>query len=175
MSFGRELNGHRKDGSEFPVEISLTPFSENGEHFVDAFVADLSQHKRIDALQRQSEAHLTLLMQTNPNGLLVLDETGRIKMTNHALDTMFGYTAGELLDQPVETLVLVASRSDYIRLHEEYLEHPVIRTMGAGLDLSGCRKNGGTFSIEVSLASFEEDGRKIVQATVVDHSGQTAA
>jgi PAS domain S-box-containing protein len=175
MGSGRELNGRRKDGSEFPVEISLSPFSENGERFVDAFVADISQRKRIEALHRQSEAHLKLLMQTNPNGLLVVDETGRIQMTNPALDTMFGYAAGELLDQSVETLVPVASRADHIRLREEYLEHPAIRTMGAGLDLHGCRKDGGTFPIEVSLASFEEDGRKFVQATVVDHSSRMAA
>jgi PAS domain S-box-containing protein len=174
MGFGRDLNGRRKDGGVFPVEISLSPFTENGETYVDAFVADISERKRIEALHRQSETRLQRLMQTNPNGLLVVDDAGRIRMTNPALDAMFGYAAGELLDQPVETLVPMASRAGHIRMRAEYLANPAIRTMGAGLDLNGYRKDGGTFPIEVSLASFDEDGRTFAQATVVDISWRPA-
>ena len=105
---------------------------------------------------------------------MVVDDAGRIQMTNPALDAMFGYAAGELLDQPVETLVPMASRADHIRMRAEYLAHPAIRTMGAGLDLNGYRKDGSTFPIEVSLASFDEDGRTFAQATVVDISRRPA-
>jgi len=175
MGTGRDLNGRRKDGSVFPVEISLSPFTENGERFVDAFVADISERKRVEALHRQSETRLHLLMQTNPNGLLVVDDAGRIQMTNPALDIMFGYAPGELLDAPMETLVPAASQADHVKLRAQYLEHPVIRTMGAGLDLHGRRKDGSSFPIEVSLASFDEAGRTFVQATVVDISGRPAA
>lgn len=175
MGFGRDLNGRRKDGGVFPVEISLSPFTENGEAYVDAFVADISERKRIEALHRQSETRLQRLMQTNPNGLLVVDDAGRIRMTNPALDAMFGYAAGELLDQAMETLVPMASRAGHVRQRAEYLEHPAIRTMGAGLDLHGCRKDGATFPIQVSLASFDEDGRTFAQATVVEISTHPAA
>jgi PAS domain S-box-containing protein len=174
MGFGLDLNGRRKDGGVFPVEISLSPFTENGENYVDAFVADISERKRIEALHRQSETRLQRLMQTNPNGLLVVDDAGRIQMTNPALDAMFGYAAGELLDQPVETLVPMASRAGHIRMRAEYLAHPAIRTMGAGLELKGYRKDGASFPVQVSLASFEEDGRTFAQATVVDISRRPA-
>ena len=172
MGTGRDLNGRRKDGSVFPVEISLSPFTENGERFVDAFVADISERKRVEALHRQSETRLQRLMQSNPNGLLVVDDAGRIKMTNPALDAMFGYAAGELLETSVENLVPSARQTEHIKLRAQYLEHPVIRTMGAGLDLMGLRKDGSHLPIEVSLASFDEDGRTFVQATVVDTSGR---
>jgi PAS domain S-box-containing protein len=175
MGTGRDLNGRRKDGSVFPVEISLSPFTENGERFVDAFVADISERKRVEALHRQSEKRLQLLMQSNPNGLLVVDDAGRIQMTNPALDTMFGYAAEELLDTSVENLVPTARQTEHIKLRAQYLEHPVIRTMGAGLDLMGLRKDGGNFPIEVSLASFDEDGRTFVQATVVDISARAVS
>jgi PAS domain S-box-containing protein len=175
MGSGRDLNGRRKDASVFPVEISLSPFTENGESYVDAFVADISERKRIEALHRQSEAHLRLLLQTNPNGLLVLNNTGRIQMTNPALDEMFGYAPGELLDESMETLVPMASHADKIRMRAQYMEHPAIRTMGVELDLNGVRKNGCTFPIEVSLSSFDEDGRTFAQATIVDTTRRQAA
>lgn len=170
MGMGRELFGRRKDGSLFPVEISLSPFIENGEMFVDAFVADISERRRGEQLHRRIEARLQLMMQTNPNGLLVADDQGAIEMANPALERMFGYGPGELLNQPLERLVPEASRHQHARLREDYLKNPTVRAMGAGLGLLGMRKDGGTFPIEVSLASFREDGRVFVQATVVDAS-----
>jgi len=50
----------------------------------------------------------------------------------HALDSMFGYSSGELLDTSVDTLVPTTSQADHIKLRAQYLEHPVIRTMGGG-------------------------------------------
>jgi PAS domain S-box-containing protein len=175
MGSGRELHGRRKDGGEFPVEISLSPFTEDGESYVDAFVADISRRKQVEALHRQSETRLRLLLETNPNGLLLVDDTGRIQMTNPALDKMFGYAPGELLEMPLETLVPSELQMHHVNLRAQYLEHPVIRTMGAGLVLHGRHKSAGNFPIQVSLASFEESGRTFVQATVVDMSARTAS
>jgi PAS domain S-box-containing protein len=172
MGMGRELFGRRKDGSLFPIEISLSPFTENGEMFVDAFVADISERRRGEQLHRRIEARLQLMMQTNPNGLLVVDDQGAIEMANPALERMFGYGPGELLNQPLERLVPEASRHQHARMRHDYLKSPAVRAMGAGLDLHGVRKDGGTFPVEVSLASFSEDGRVFVQATVVDASGR---
>ncbi|MGA7181296.1 MAG: hypothetical protein WBX11_17150, partial [Thiobacillaceae bacterium] len=55
------------------------------------------------------------------------------------------------------------------RMH--YVQDPAVRSMGAGLNLQGQRKNGSTFPIEVSLASFTEEGQVFAQASVVDMTG----
>lgn len=168
MGSGRDLHGRRKDGGILDVEISLSAFVEKGQQFVDAVVVDISERKRIERLHRASETRLQLLMQTNPNGLLVIDDQGRIKMTNPALNRMFGYAHGELMNQPVELLVPEASRARHGELREQYMKSPSIRPMGAGLRLRGQRKDGALFPIEVSLATFAEEGRLFAQATIVD-------
>lgn len=170
MGSGRELYGKRKDGSLFAMEISLSPFYENGEIFVDAFVADISERKRSELLHRRIETRLQLMMQTNPNGLLVVDDHGAIEMANPALERMFGYAVGELFNRSLEQLVPKDLRTRHVQLRQDYLDNPSIRKMGAGMDLLGLRKDGTTFPIQVSLASFQEDGRRYVQATVIDAS-----
>lgn len=168
MGQGRELHGRRKDGSEFPIEISLSPFTDNGEPFVDAFVADISERRRMEGLHRRIETRLQLMMQTSPVGLMVVDDQGAIEMANPALEELFGYGPGELLNQPIERLVPKSSQPRHAQLRQEYLRAPSTRAMGVGLDLQGVRKDGTTFPLAVGLASFTEDGRVFVQATVTE-------
>jgi PAS domain S-box-containing protein len=171
MGTGRDLNGRRKDGSVFPVEISLSPFTDNGKQYVDAIVADISARKQSELLHQKSEARLQLLWQTSPNGLVVVDANGRIQMANPTLERMFGYEPGELSDVSVENLVPEARRYRHTEERMHYLRTPSVRSMGPGLKLEGQRKKGSRFPIEVGLASFTEEGQVFVQATVVDMTG----
>lgn len=171
MGSGRDLRGRRKDGSVFPVEVSLSPFTANGKQYVDAIVADISQRKRIEKMHQKNEARLQLLWETSPNGLLVVDDKGRIQMVNPALERMFGYAPDELRNQLVECLIAEDLRFLHTKNRMHYMQEPRVRPMGAGLNLQGRRKDGSTFPIEVSLASFTEDGQRLAQATVIDMSG----
>jgi PAS domain S-box-containing protein len=173
MGTGRELHGRRKNGDIFPIEISLSPFTESGETYVDAFVADISERKRSENMHRRIEARLQLMMQTNPNGLLVIDDQGAIEMANPAMERMFGYAPGELLNQSVERLVPKTSQEGHIELRQGYMRAPSIRPMGEGRALRGLRKDGSSFPIHVSLASFVEGGRTFVQVTVMEMQQQT--
>lgn len=167
MGTGRDLTGRRKDGSLFPVEISLSSFTENGEKFVDAVVVDITRRKETETRLRRREAHLELLIRSNPNGMLVVDPDGLIELTNPALEQLFGYQPGELIGKLVEDLVPEAARGRHHELRAQYLSDPAPRPMGAGRNLRGQCKDGSTVPIEISLASFQEDGRVCVQATVV--------
>lgn len=167
MGTGRDLTGQRKDGSQFPVEISLSSFTENGRKFVDAVVVDITRRKLMETRLKKREAHLKLLIESNPNGMLLVDPDGLIELANPALERLFGYAPGELHGKPVECLVPEDARDQHHDLRMEYLRNPVPRPMGEGSNLRGQRKDGSSVPIEVSLASFSEDDRIFVQATVV--------
>jgi PAS domain S-box-containing protein len=169
MGQGRELHGRRKDGSEFPIEISLSPFTENGELYVDAFVADISERKRVEQLHRRIEARLQLMMQTSPVGLMVVDDQGAIEMANPALERLFGYGPGELYNQPIERLFPEAGRHG--QAHPGYTQMMVLRALADRKGLQGVRKDGSPVPIALGLASIEEAGREYVQATVSEVAG----
>jgi PAS domain S-box-containing protein len=117
-----------------------------------------------EALARQRE----VLIETDPNGILVVDAEGRIQLVNGQLTKLFGYSHNELMGQPVERLLPERYRRGHVGLRAEFSEHPTNRPMGAGRELYGLRKDGSEFPVEIGLASFLEGNRELILANVVD-------
>ncbi|MFZ1689298.1 MAG: PAS domain-containing sensor histidine kinase [Flavobacteriales bacterium] len=109
-----------------------------------------------------------LLFSTAAEGLVVVDQHGLILMKNPRLSEMFGYSSGELLGKPVETLLPRNVRERHTQHRERYNARPVQRSMGMGMDLWGVRKDGTEFPVEVSLNHFEVHGERYVMGLVTD-------
>jgi len=108
-------------------------------------------------------------------GILMVKSSGEILMANGFAERLFGYEADELNGQKVEILVPNALRRGHAKHRENYHKKPVERTMGAGLDLNGKRKDGTTFPIEISLGHTEFDGEKMAIAYINDVTKQKEA
>lgn len=165
MGVGRELTGQRLDGSLFPVEISLSPFTENGQQFVDAVVVDITERKQAEALLRRREAHLELLVATHPEGLLVVDPEGRIEIANPAAEELFGYGRGELLGRPVDCLAPESPGAS--GANPGLLAAHLLDPAGAhATTLAGRKKDGSPVAMAATLARFSDEGRTFVQITL---------
>ena len=151
MGAGLELYGLRKDGSEFPVDIMLSPVEANGDSYILTVVRDVSRRKRVEDALRASEARLRSLFEFSPDAILVIDADGKITEGNAQVDKFFGYDRAELLGQSVDLLVPEKFRLAHPTHREKYTEKPRVRTMGAGLELYGRRKNGTEFPVDIML------------------------
>jgi PAS domain S-box-containing protein len=114
------------------------------------------------------ERNIRTLIDSAPNGILVVDEEGTITMVNPAMESLFGYTRSELVGRKVETLLPDSIAGRHVDLRREYARQPEPRPMGAGRDLSGRRRDGGELPLEIGLAPVARNGKRGVLATVVD-------
>lgn len=163
MGAGRELLGRRKDGSEFPVQISLSPMETGAGTRVISIIRDVT------AL-RQAEEKFRGLLESAPDAIIVVDEAGRIAIANSQAEEMFGYQRDALLGRPIEMLVPEQFRSTHAADRERYAAEPRTRAMGAGRALSGRRKDGTEFPVEISLSPLHTEQGLLVTSIIRDIS-----
>ena len=117
---------------------------------------------------RQTERWYAAILGNAPDGILVADAQGVIRMTNAKAEAMFGYGPGELLGQLVEVLVPAALRAGHIALRSGFAQAAQSRSMGLeGAVLRGQRKDGTVFPMEAGLASLPEIGGRGVSVCAV--------
>ncbi len=168
MGAGLELYGLRKDGSEFPVDIMLSPVEASGESYVLAVVRDVTRHKKAEEALRRSEARLRSLFEFSPDAILVIDEKGKITEANAQVDSFFGYSRAELLGKTVELLIPEKFRQEHPGHRKEYSAQPRVRAMGAGLELYARRRNGTEFPVDIMLGPIAGPEGAFVLAVIRD-------
>ncbi len=130
------------------------------------WVAWLVQRRRLalEALQLR-ERQVFGLLNAAPDGIVVCDGEGRIRMVNTQTQRMFGFSSEALIGQPVEMLMPERFRAHHARYRMHYMQQPVARAMGEARELFACTANGREFPISVSLNALEtEDGYLVISA-----------
>lgn len=161
MGSGLELSGVRRDGSEFPVEISLSPLVTEAGTFAIAAIRNITERKRAERKFRD-------LLESAPDAMIVVDSDGLVELINSQFERMFGYERSEVIGQPIELFVPKRFRKKHVGHRKGYtVEHPV-RPMGIGLELFGVRKNGSEFPVEISLSPLQTEDGLLFSAAIRD-------
>ncbi len=160
MESGLELFALRKNGSEFPVDISLSPLETEEGHMILGSIRDLSQKK-------QTEEKFRDLLDSAPDAMVVVDNDGKMVLVNAQVEKLFGYRREELLGQPVEILMPEALRKRHVGHRRDFMARSSEpRPMGSGLELFARRKDGTEFAVEISLGPIKTAEGILVSAAI---------
>jgi PAS domain S-box-containing protein len=121
---------------------------------------------------RSIETHLRAAVESAPSGLVMADASGRIVLVNREIERMFGYAREELLGRPIEMLVPQSARDQHPEFRGSFLRDPRVRSMGAGRDLFGVRKDGVEVPVEIGLTPVPTEDGLYVLGAVVDISAR---
>ncbi|HEY3498334.1 MAG TPA: PAS domain S-box protein [Polyangiaceae bacterium] len=163
MGSGLELFGRRRNGSEFPIEISLSPLETPEGLLISSAIRDVTERRR-------AEQKFRTLLETAPDAMIIVDASGRIVLVNAQTERLFGYSRAELLGQSVEKLIPKRHRTQHVHYRTGYASEPKVRSMGSGVELYGLRRDSSEFPVEISLSPLESEGGALVSAAIRDIS-----
>lgn len=115
------------------------------------------------------------LLEGAPDAIVVVNNEGRILLVNAQAEKLFGYQRDELLGQTVDLLVPPRVHDLHSKNREEFFAVPHMRSMGAGLELFGLRKDGHEFPVEVSLSPIKIEDVEVVMSAIRDISEKRRA
>jgi len=147
-----ECAARTRSGKPLTVVVDQIPVTLGRDNFYLTTLRDMTAQRQAEAVLREREQTLGILLATAAQGILSVDTQGQILTANRAVEAMFGWESGALVGQPLEVLLPTHLRHGHVAKRAAYLAAPHARPMGTGRDLVGQRKDGTTIAVEVSLS-----------------------
>jgi len=160
-----------KDGSYRWVDWRLNGRSSDRHIYVVG--RDITRsHLREQGLKR-SEEWFRALVQTAPNGIVIVDEEGTIVLVNQMIETVFNYPQEQLIGQAIEILIPEEYRDAHVKLRDDFIRAAGSRAMQVERNLTGRRRDGSRFPAAVGLSSLPGKDGVHISATIVDMTEQS--
>jgi len=172
IGIGREVTGQRRDGSTFPLHLSVGEAIVGGVRKFTGIIHDLSERVRLEERLRASEARWRSIVESAVDGIVVIDSGARIEAFNPAAVRLFGYAESEVLGRNVNMLM----PSPYHEEHDDYLARYLstgqARIIGIGREVTGRRRDGTTFPVHLSVGEMSVNGERKFTGILHDLSGR---
>ena len=156
---GLELHARRKDGTEFPVDVTFSPLETGGETLVSGFIRDITERKRAEDLA----SHLAAIVETSDDAIIGKSLDGTIVSWNSGAERLYGYTAEEVIGRPVALLV-PPDRADELGWimkglrRGKHIEH---------YETTRVHKDGHRIDVSVTVSPVKNKAGAVVGASVI--------
>ena len=150
------------------MECRLVVRSHAGQTLVLAMNRDVTERRQAEDARRESEARLRAIVESAVDGIVTIDEAGRIEGFNHAAERLFGYRAQEVIGHDVKMLMPEPYVGEHRRYLERYQQTGERRIIGVGREVTGRHRNGATFPVDLAVGETWIGGRRLFTGILRD-------
>lgn len=151
---GRDVVGRRRDGTTFPVRLSVGEMNIGGARKFTGMLHDLTARVRLEEQLRSSEARWRSIVDSAVDGIVVIDRYGKVEAFNPAAERLFGYGEAEVIGQNVNMLMPSPYRDEHDQYLARYLATSRAKIIGIGREVEGRHKDGTAFPLHLSVGQF---------------------
>jgi PAS domain S-box-containing protein len=164
------------DGEHTSIVQKFPLLNAEGEIYaIGGIVTDITGRKQEESARRYSDERHRLVVETAPDAVVSVDESGAIQLANPATTRVFGYEPAELIGKPLTMLMPEFIRKVHEAGFSRYLATGQRHINWQGTELTGLRKNGQEFPVEVSFGELIKDGHRIFTGFIRDISERKLA
>ena len=173
---GREVTGRRRDGSTFPMDLSVSSFElRNGRHF-SGIIRDITARKEAERRLEESAQRERLVIQNALDAIVTIDDEGRITEWNKQAEQCFGWPRHEAMGQMmVEMIVPPLYRAAHRKGMQRFLGEGVGEILGKRIELIAQNRRGAIFTVEMSVTPQKVRERYYFTAFIRDVTAQRRA
>ncbi|HZA36682.1 MAG TPA: response regulator [Vicinamibacterales bacterium] len=164
----RELLAQTQEQARLLAE-QTAELTRSGEELLSQKEELLAQQDELTAQRErlsETEQFFRSVLELAPDGLMVVDANGVMRLANAQCEKLFGYIREELIGQPVEILVPAELRAHHPAMRMTFHSAATPRAMGAGRELLGVRKDGSSFPVEIGLSPLPDRAGEAAQVAV---------
>jgi PAS domain S-box-containing protein len=165
---GIELIARCKNGSEFPIEIMLSPLDSAEGILVTAAIRDISVRREAEKHLARMEGRYRGLLEAALDAMVVVNQEGDIVLLNVQAEKQFGYHRDELVGQRMKNIIPAGFAERLIADALRSTEDALAQQIGTGIEITGRRKDGTEFPIEIMLSPLESAEGVLVTAAIRD-------
>ncbi|MBW1782564.1 MAG: PAS domain S-box protein [Deltaproteobacteria bacterium] len=159
---------HSKEFSRIMYPISAG--GKSGQFFVE-ISRDVTEYRNLIGKLKASKKRFGAILDTATDAIISINRDHKIVLFNNAAQRIFGYSSDEVLGKNLNMLI-PSQYGDHYRFVSRFLETKTPKVMGKALHLTGVRKNGEEFPIELGLSFYETEENITITAIIRDISAQ---
>ncbi len=164
-----DVHGLKKDGTEFPIELSLGMWRQDGKKYFSAIIHDITKRKRAETALRESEERFRSITKSSSNAMIIaVDQSGAVISWNPAAEKAFGYSEAEILGQPLIDIIPERHKTAHEQGFRRAANSGDYHILGKSVEIHALRRNGEEFPIELSLGTWKQDDKKYFSAIIHD-------
>jgi adenylate cyclase len=163
-----EVFGLHSDGHEFPIELSLATWLDEGERFFSGIIRDITERSEMTRALAVSEHRMEAILESANDAIISIDDRGRVVLWNRGAAEMFGYTSDDMIGEPVAAVIPARFREPHAEGIERVTAGGERHVIGQTVELAGLHRDGREFPIELSLGTWVADDRPYYSGIIRD-------